>query len=119
MFFTTKEIYNNHKNLILRCNFGEYSLQTTSISPDGNGAVAVSAVAADNTVSSVLNIYHLPEKEPVHTETIVGEYPISAHYLQGSVVLFTDKNIRFFNNICNYVHLKTKWQQCLRTVDNE
>ncbi len=91
-------IYNNHKKLLLRCNFGEFSLQTTSISNDGNSAVAVSALITDNNVSSVLNIYEIPAKEPTHTETIEGEYPISAHYLNDNIVLLTDKNIRFYNS---------------------
>ncbi len=91
-------IYNKQKSLIFRCNFGEHSLQSTAISEDGNNSVAVSAVIKDNKVSTVLNIYSIPNKEPVHTETIDGEYPVSSYFIGESVVLLTDKKIRFFNN---------------------
>ncbi len=92
------QVYDKNKSLIFKNNFGELTLQTSSISFDGKNIATASFSTTENKISSLLYLYDITKNKPIHEFKIIGEYPVSVQFVdEDSIVLFTDKSVRFFN----------------------
>lgn len=92
-------VYDKNKDLIFKNNYGELTLQSSDVSPNGNFAVSVAFSTADNQITSSVFMYDISKPKSIYDVQIKGEYPISVDFVgEDSIALFTDKSVKFFNS---------------------
>ncbi len=91
------QIYTKNFKPFFKANYGEFTLQSSSLSPDGKYAVSACFSTTGNVVSH-LKIYGTDVDTVLAECDISGEYPIRTEFVDNeNFLLVTDKCIRKYN----------------------
>ncbi len=91
------QIYTKNFQPFFKTNYGELTLQSSSLSPDGKYAVSACFSTTGNIVS-YLKVY-CTDIDTIFAECeITGEYPVGVEFIDNeNFLVFTDKGVRKYN----------------------